>query len=145
MRLAVSGKGAAAIAIGAVLLLGIAVRVWLFPRGMEACEIHVAQTVPGPGAHDIKVLEESCDGIVGSDTMSVVLISRTRQKDEKVFVYGRKGADPRLSRQDVPPTVVWLGKDEVEVSIDRVSYIRTKVEQADGVKVRYRIGAVEYK
>ena len=147
MRLAVFRKyRVATIAFVTACVLGVvAVRAWLFPPGMEACATQVAQTVPGPGTYDIKVIEEGCDGIAGSDTMSVVLSSRTRKNDREVFVYGRKNADPRLSREDVPPKVTWLGKNEVEVSIDMVSYIRTKLDQAEGVKIHYRIGAVEYK
>jgi hypothetical protein len=147
MRLAILGKyKVVTIAFATAFVLGvIAVRVWLFPQGMEACATQVSQTVPGPGIYDIKVLEEACDGIAGSDTMSVVLSSHSLAKDRAVFVYERKNADPRLSRQDVPPTVTWLDKDEVEVSIDMVSYIRTTLDQADGVKIHYSIGAVEYK
>jgi hypothetical protein len=147
IRLSFIGKHKIAIGVltVSVVLGAIALRFWSFRQGMEHCESHVEATVPGPGAYDAKVVEEGCDGIVGSDTMSIVLSSRVRRKDSAVFVYSRKTGDPSRSRQDVSPTVTWLDKDTVEISIDMVASIQTQLGEVDGVKVRYRVGAVEYK
>jgi len=139
-------KMALAFFISALVLGGVALRFWLFSPGMVHCETQVASTASGPGIYDAKILEEDCDGIVNSVTMSVVLSSRARGKDRTVFVYDRKGPDPALpNRQDVPPTVTWLSKDSIEISIDMVEEVEKRVDQADGVKIGYRIGAVEYK
>ena len=128
----------------AALALGVlGLWVWPIPRGMERCATHLVQRLPGPGVYDAEVTETGCWGVSGSDTMSVELVSRVDEKEATIFQYGRKAADPNLPREDVPPTVTWLGENRLAISIDMVSYVEKRIDERDGVKIEYHIGVVE--
>jgi hypothetical protein len=127
----------------ALVLGAVAFGTWLLPRGTEPCFTQVVQRIPGPGMYDVAVSETGCDGIVGSDTMSVDLVSHVGKKRVTIFQYKRKNADPDLFRQDVPPTVTWLAENRLDISIDMISSLDKLIGEKDGVKINYHIGAVE--
>lgn len=130
------------------LMVGLGVLafwVWPIPRGMEKCATHVVQRLQGPGMYDAEVLETGCWGISGSDIMSIDLVSHADGARVTIFRFGRKNADPRLARQDVPPTVAWRSKTQLTVSIDMVSDIEKQVNEKHGVKIEYHVGAVEHR
>jgi hypothetical protein len=129
-----------------VLALGVLFfLLWPIPRGMEKCASHVTQRISGPGLYDAEVSETGCWGIVGSDVMSVNLVSRVSNRDVTIFRYDRKNADPRLSRQDVGPTVTWLAGNRLAISIDMISSVEKEVDEKDGVRIEYHIGSIEYR
>ena len=114
-------------------------------RNSVYCQSLVDQLVPGSGDYDIRVIEKGCEGWGGSDTMSIVLSPKKWGLNRTVFVYGRMSYDPRFKRKDVSPSVTWISNNEVQISIDMVSYISTQINQVDGIKFTYSVGAIEYK
>ena len=110
---------------------------------LEYCESRIDQLIPGPSKYDVKVIEEGCDGIGGSDTMSVVLSLKSQKKEVAVFEYGRKNVDPAINRKDLGPTVKW-DNDNLRISIDMILDIKKQIREFDGIKINYDIGHVVY-
>jgi hypothetical protein len=130
----------------AVLLAMGALGAWFaLLRGLEHCESYVEQRIPGPNGYEIRVLQETCEGLSSTDTEIVILSSNSGWRKWTLFVYGRKVADPGLNRQDVGPTITWTSDTEIKIAIDIVTEVSTKVERVDGIKINYDIGAVEYR
>jgi len=128
---------------GSLLLVGLGWAAWQILSSLQSCNSHVEQRVPGAGDYEVKIVEETCDCFGGTDTERVVLSSKSRKKEVTLFAYGRKTSDPALHRKDVPPTVTWVNGGRLHIAIDVVSYIRTKVEQSEGIQIDYEIGSVE--
>jgi hypothetical protein len=123
---------------------GTALVYYTLIRPMVYCESRVDQLVAGPSNYDVKVVETGCNGIAGSDTMSVMLSSKSDRKDIVIFEYGRQNADPSINRDDVGPTIKWDG-NSIHISIDMVSYIKKQLKEVGGINISYEIGAVVYK
>lgn len=128
-----------------LILGGLALHIFAPVPGMESCAVHGLGHVPGPGGYDANVMEEGCDGISGSDTISVVLTSRKTSHSVTVFAYGLEVTDATLSNKNVYPVVTWSAKDRLRISVRAISYVNKKLGEADGVKIDYDIGSIEYK
>lgn len=57
--------------------------------------------------------------------------------DTKIVVYEPASNDPHM------PVVVWLGPNELEITVDRVSHIYSQKKEARAVKIEYRIREVD--
>jgi hypothetical protein len=132
------------LALAVALVLGaMAFRTWIFPRGTEACFTQVVQRIPGPGMYDVEVSETGCDGVAASDTMAVDLVTHAGKKPMTIVQYERKNADSDLFRQDAPPTVTWLAENRLNISIGMIASLDKLIDEKNGVRIDYHIGAIE--
>jgi hypothetical protein len=62
-----------------------------------------------------------------------------------VHITGEAHSEPGLfGSWNHEPTVVWLSANELEISVDRISHIMSKLEDARGIKITYKIGKVDF-
>jgi hypothetical protein len=115
--------------------------IWLYVNA--GFEYHSRTISPKQGNFDA-VVEEKCCNADGVCAVTVKLHRRTGWGlDTKIFVYD-SSYEPPCRPWTHDAFVVWLSANELEIAVDRVSYIDSHVEDARGVKVTYHIGSVGY-
>lgn len=110
-------------------------------RQTESCGGQVQQVLPGPGGRKVQVIETTCHG---TDEVQIFVVEKRGSTKILAFAYDRMGPSPDFARQDVGPTVVWVGPNSVKISIDMIAYIRKKRSVAGKTRIEYDIGKVLY-
>jgi hypothetical protein len=130
----------------AALCAAIAVAGWRYLRsGLESCATVTVAVIPGPGSFNAKVIETGCWGIVGDATVGVVLSPRNTGRDVAVLKYGLDETSRNLSLRGAMPEVTWLGRDRLKIALKAAGSIDKKIAAADGVRIEYDVGVVEFR
>lgn len=121
--------------LSAILIVAI---IFIFPNA--SCEYSSRTISPKQGNFDAVVDGKCCD----CGCVETIKLHRRSGwgLDTKIFVYypASMGSDKSWTHD---PVAVWLSANELEIDVDRVANIDTQLEEAHGVKIKYRIGLVD--
>ena len=116
------------------------VLIYMFPN--RACGYSSRTISPKQGDFDAVVEGRCCDW--GCDETLRLHRRSGWGSGTKIFVYRPIYADERLERPRThEAVVVWSSANELEIAVDRLDRIHTQLEEAQGVRITYRIGFVD--
>lgn len=122
--------------------------MWKRAKNYKTCfhAIRIASS-PYQGGLDVLVEEDLCGaGFITENIGTISLRGRGFWgiTETPVFIYHishNPGSEGIAARE---PVVVWLSSDELQISVDRISHIISKLDEARGIKIAYKIGKVDY-
>jgi hypothetical protein len=96
--------------------------MWLIRKKSVTCSTWETN-IPNSYERKLVMLNESCEGISSSDVVSIEL----------------------TNARDATPVFHWVNRNVLEISINKISYLKHRTNRVDDVQIHLHIGEVEFK
>lgn len=128
-------------AIAALVAISVA-STWGWFHAHKFVRCTNSETTVGGGVNgrDLVIVSELCNGIAGSDEVSIELLDPSGARTP-ILQYGAAYSFVKDS-SEATPVVAWKDKDTVVISVKKVAYLTRQVEQVDSIRVEVAIGEV---
>lgn len=125
----------------AIALIG-ALAVWLIRSKSVSCTSWETN-IPNNYERKLVMLNRSCEGIASSDEVSIEL-ANARGERVPVFEYGAAYSFVK-DAHDATPVFRWVDRNVLEISVNKISYLKYRTDRADDVQIHLHIGEIEFK
>lgn len=114
---------------------------WFHRHPFTECEVRESVVADDNPAHQQVVLvSRLCDGIAGSDDVSVMLLDDSGQR-VPILQYGAAYSFVQ-DASEATPVFEWKSGTTLAISIEKVAYITSRVDHAGAVRIETHIGSV---
>lgn len=129
--------------VGVVALAAVgALAIWLIRDKSVSCRTWEAN-VPNSYGHKLITVNSACEGIASSDAVSIELVN-ARGDRVRVFEYGTAYSFVK-DGCDATPVFRWVDKNNLEISVKKISYLKHSRDRVDDVRINLHIGEIEFK
>jgi hypothetical protein len=107
---------------------------------LERCDTWEQMLLKDDRGRTVWLIEEACGGFSNGGDFAIALSQRNGKK--KTFFHFEDASWDADYNGQTTPSVKWIARDHLEVSIGAVASIFEKLDKVDGVNITYKIGHV---
>ncbi len=113
---------------------------WFYRHPFTRCEVHESVASNDNPAYQVVLITRLCDGIAGSDDVSVILID-SAGKRVPILQYGAAYSFVQ-DASEATPVFEWKDDTTLAIPIDKGAFIANGVDHAGAVQIEMHIGSV---
>jgi hypothetical protein len=107
---------------------------------LERCDTSEHELLKDDQGRTVWLIEEACGGFLNGGDFAIALSQRDGKR--KTFFHFDDASWDADYNGETTPSVRWVARDHLEVSIGAVASIIKKLDKVDGVTITYKIGHV---
>lgn len=113
---------------------------WFYLHPFTECEAHETVVADDNPAHQVVLVTMLCNGIAGSDDVSVMLLDDSGKR-VPILQYGAAYSFVQ-DASEATPVFEWKSETTLAIYIEKVAYVTNRVDHAGGVRIETHIDSV---